>query len=137
MLREILRGARVDLDAATRSVGESISYLLCDAFRVCELPNWFDGFVVEAIERRPDDTVLLRGLAWCADHRTQWKVPAEAELLCTPDADPCLRSVRVRVGDRSTGLVPIALRSAWPKHWLHDFQIEATWDDRDSSPARD
>src|SRR5262245_473294 len=89
-----------NLDELSKSFGTAAEWLLCDLFRVHPAASryWVDGVVVDvaAILRRRQ--VLLKGRAWCADHRTQWQVPTE--IVCAfKEAEPVeLLSVKIRVG---------------------------------------
>lgn len=70
--------------------------------------DWCDGLLFSSVTCLQDDTLILRGVAWCAESgpsSKQWHVPIEITIIWSESSadDGDLQMVRCRLGEKAYG----------------------------------
>ena len=133
-LRAMVGAGTVDRDSLSRSLGSVLEHLLCDFFQQADATAdyWVDGFLVDDVEQSSDERIVVHGRIWCADHRDQWLVPAEASIIAprsggTPSRSRGFHELVVRVGCGDLNTLGDHRESqrflTAPSQWLHEFHM--------------
>ena len=116
------------MGALSQGLGTTLEYLLCDVFQLDASATryWVDGVLIDTATL-DSGVVVLRGCAWCADHKAQWQVPTEVTFWFSDERSPESMSLRLLVGDAAFGTLGEhrarnTVRRA-PQAWLHTFEI--------------
>jgi hypothetical protein len=133
-------GTSAEAARATRLIGSPVAYALCAIFpeEPATSPYWVDDVIVRDVSSLNGRDVLLHAFAWCGDQRAQWRVPAQVVLLFSSEEAGALRSLIVRIGDRSkTSLSSHRStdRVDEPREWLHEYELVPTPPDELPDPA--
>jgi hypothetical protein len=101
VLATLEEGRKPDLEVVSNTLGTDIERLLCDLFRLDEAMAryWVDGVIIDTASSSPGRVLVLRGRAWCADHREQWQVPTEIACRFSDDREPILELLTIRIGN--------------------------------------
>ena len=125
MRREAARGASLDLAEVSRSLGVSLEFLLSGVL-ADDNGHWCDGIELVSVNMGTNGELVIRGTAWCCDHKNQWLVPCEAIIMTNSDAAHRLQACEFRIGDSRAG----SLRghrsftsAARPSQWLRNYSI--------------
>jgi hypothetical protein len=125
-------GETLDLRQLSDSFGTAVERLLCDLFQMHSAASryWVDGLIVDVATIKTGRVLAITGRAWCANHNTQWQVPAEI-LFAFSDAEPAgLLSMTIRVGNAGFRTLGehrgrnITRRE--PECWLFEFEFIGT-----------
>jgi hypothetical protein len=118
---------RVDLADLLERVGSTLEYLLTDVFARHERTRayWIDGVVLSRPTLLADRSVVAFGVAWCADHSTQWPVLTRAQFSLR-DAPAGIGLLELCVGDaklETLGAHRAQSQPGEPGVWLLGFDV--------------
>jgi hypothetical protein len=137
LLAVLEAGDRPNLQLSV-SFGSAFEFLLCDLFKLhaAAACYWVDGLLVDATMLTATRVVVVKGRAWCADHKTQWQVPAEIICEFSEAGSAVLQSMRIAVGNAAFGSLSehrdrnVTRRE--PREWLLEFRIAGLAADREA-----
>lgn len=122
LVSDLESGREIDRTTLAQGMGSTLEYMLCGLFSADEATRayWVDGVVLNTPVFLPDSGVVATGYAWCADHRSQWQVPAQIQFSLSDGF------LKIRIGDAKHATLDghrTNRPADTPREWLMEFDV--------------